>query len=59
MHAGGYPLQGHSVFHQRNGRIHADFVNVAFALHDVTEADGGVRESALVMHACMHASMDA
>jgi hypothetical protein len=29
--------------HQRNGRLHADYVNVAFILRDVTEADGGVR----------------
>ena len=41
LHAGGFPLQRHSISAVRNGRTHADYVNVVFVLRDVAEADGG------------------
>ena len=41
LHAGGFPLQRHSISAVRNGRTHADYVNVVFVLRDVAVADGG------------------
>ena len=41
LHAGGGPPRVGAHYRQQNGRVYAEFLNVAWQLRDVTAADGG------------------
>ena len=41
LHAGGYPIDPTGHYTNIGGRAHVGYINVAWTLHDVTEADGG------------------
>ena len=41
LHAAGFPMASHNVTAVRNGRLHCDYINVAWTLRDVRREDGG------------------